>query len=251
MAENEHIDLTPKQKRFCEEYMKDLNATQAAKRAGYSQKTATIIGCENLTKPNIRQYIETRLKELTISADETTKLISDIAKASLNKYFVVKQVKRSKKIKLPLKQVIKQIEQKIKMEDEFASQVKLSKEEKKSHADAQESRKREIVRLQIELKHNPKAYQIVDGPEELVEEAELDMAALIKDKEAGRIKSVVPNEYGYKIELYSAEKALECMAKMHGLFEKDNTQQKPDVQPIVFYIPDNGRKVNDGTGSNS
>lgn len=50
--------LTAKQKRFVEEYMVDLNATQAAIRAGYSKKTAHDIGCENLMKPNIKSEIE-------------------------------------------------------------------------------------------------------------------------------------------------------------------------------------------------
>lgn len=45
--------LTPKQQRFVEEYLIDMNATQAAIRAGYSEKTARAIGSENLTKPDI------------------------------------------------------------------------------------------------------------------------------------------------------------------------------------------------------
>ena len=49
--------LTPKQQRFIEEYLIDLNATQAAIRAGYSAKTARAIGCENLAKPNIQEAI--------------------------------------------------------------------------------------------------------------------------------------------------------------------------------------------------
>ncbi len=49
--------LTPKQKRFCEEYVVDFNATQAAIRAGYSKKSAYSIGPENLKKPKIRNYI--------------------------------------------------------------------------------------------------------------------------------------------------------------------------------------------------
>jgi len=49
--------LTAKQKRFCEEYLIDLNATQAAIRAGYSEKTACAIGTENLRKPNIAIFI--------------------------------------------------------------------------------------------------------------------------------------------------------------------------------------------------
>lgn len=55
--------LTPKQERFCEEYLIDLNATQASIRAGYSKKTAQQIGAENLLKPVISEFItEAKLK---------------------------------------------------------------------------------------------------------------------------------------------------------------------------------------------
>ena len=56
--------MTPKQKRFCDEYLIDCNATQAAIRAGYSAKTAYSIGEENLRKPDIRAYIDARLAEM-------------------------------------------------------------------------------------------------------------------------------------------------------------------------------------------
>ncbi len=49
--------LTPKQQRFVEEYLIDLNATQAAIRAGYSPRTARAIACENLAKPDIQEAI--------------------------------------------------------------------------------------------------------------------------------------------------------------------------------------------------
>lgn len=50
--------LTAKQQRFVDEYLKDLNATQAAIRAGYSKKTAASIGQENLTKPEIAKALK-------------------------------------------------------------------------------------------------------------------------------------------------------------------------------------------------
>ncbi len=50
-------DLTPKQARFVAEYLIDLNATQAAIRAGYSAKTAKVIGHENLTKPDVAKAV--------------------------------------------------------------------------------------------------------------------------------------------------------------------------------------------------
>ena len=49
--------LTAKQEMFVQEYLVDLNATQAAIRAGYSEKTAALIGCENIRKPNIASAI--------------------------------------------------------------------------------------------------------------------------------------------------------------------------------------------------
>lgn len=49
--------LTAKQARFVEEYLADLNATQAAIRAGYSAKTAASVGAENLRKPQIAQAV--------------------------------------------------------------------------------------------------------------------------------------------------------------------------------------------------
>jgi len=49
--------LTPKQERFCLEYVKDLNGTQAAIRAGYSERSANEIAAENMAKPSIAERI--------------------------------------------------------------------------------------------------------------------------------------------------------------------------------------------------
>lgn len=56
--------LNEKQKRFCEEYVKDNNGTRAAIRAGYSQKTARVIASQHLTKLNIQEYIKELKAEL-------------------------------------------------------------------------------------------------------------------------------------------------------------------------------------------
>ena len=64
--------MTAKQRRFCDEYLIDLNATQAAIRAGYSKKTAYSIGEENLKKPELKKYIDQRMaeKESELIADQ-------------------------------------------------------------------------------------------------------------------------------------------------------------------------------------
>lgn len=57
--------LTAKQERFCEEYMVDMNATQASIRSGYSEKTAKQIGTENLAKPAIMDKLAKLKAELS------------------------------------------------------------------------------------------------------------------------------------------------------------------------------------------
>lgn len=63
--------LTDKQKKFVDEYLIDLNATQAAIRAGYSAKTAFTIGNENLRKPYIQACIQKRQSKLQESTEIT------------------------------------------------------------------------------------------------------------------------------------------------------------------------------------
>ena len=56
--------LTPKQQKFADAYIECGNASDAARKAGYSKKTARVIGQENLLKPAIKDYIDVRIKEL-------------------------------------------------------------------------------------------------------------------------------------------------------------------------------------------
>lgn len=62
MEEKSEKSLTAKQEAFCQEYLKDFNATQAAIRAGYSKHTAKEMGCENLAKSYLSKRIDA-LKE--------------------------------------------------------------------------------------------------------------------------------------------------------------------------------------------
>ena len=90
MAENK---LKPKQQRFCDEYLVDLNATQAAIRAGYSEKTARVIGAENLTKPAVKEYVEKRMKEkeeaLIANQDEVLKYLTSVLRGESRASVVV------------------------------------------------------------------------------------------------------------------------------------------------------------------
>ncbi len=68
-------NLTPKQQRFVEEYLIDLNATQAAIRAGYSEKTAKVIAAQNLSKLNVQKAIEEAQEKLSNKAQVTVEMV--------------------------------------------------------------------------------------------------------------------------------------------------------------------------------
>lgn len=94
------VKLTDKQKRFIEEYLIDLNATQAAIRAGYSERTAYSIGEENLKKPEIKRAIEeaqlNRSSRVQITQDDVIRmLIENIEKSSGTKQVVITQTRKS------------------------------------------------------------------------------------------------------------------------------------------------------------
>lgn len=77
------MKLTKKQAAFVKEYLIDLNATQAAIRAGYSEATATEMGYENLTKPHIKQAVEDamnkRSEKLEITAEYVLTSLKEVA----------------------------------------------------------------------------------------------------------------------------------------------------------------------------
>lgn len=81
-------ELTEKQKRFGDEYLIDLNGTQAAIRAGYSTKTARAIAAENLTKPAVVAYIQAamdaRAERTQITQDQVLRRWHQIAFADAN-----------------------------------------------------------------------------------------------------------------------------------------------------------------------
>ena len=85
--------LTDKQKRFADEYLIDSNATQAAIRAGYSKKTARAIGNENLTKPDIQNYMKERLEEIESAkiadVQEVMEYLTSVMRREKNENIVV------------------------------------------------------------------------------------------------------------------------------------------------------------------
>ena len=86
--------LEPRQQRFVDEYLLDLNATQAAIRAGYSEKTARQMGAENLSKPAIQAAIaqaqQERAERTGITADRALREAWNVATADARELVQVK-----------------------------------------------------------------------------------------------------------------------------------------------------------------
>jgi phage terminase small subunit len=88
MAKNK---ITPKQKRFADEYLVDYNGRQAATRAGYSAHTAHSQSTQLLAKPAVKEYLNKKMTriadKLEMSAERTLQEINRIALSDLRKYF--------------------------------------------------------------------------------------------------------------------------------------------------------------------
>lgn len=89
------MSLNPKQKRFCAEYLKDLNAAQAAIRAKYSKKTARSIGQRLLTNVDIEKEIKSLMKERSertrITQDRVLEELAILAHSNIKNYIEPQQ----------------------------------------------------------------------------------------------------------------------------------------------------------------
>ncbi|TGE08765.1 terminase small subunit [Hymenobacter fodinae] len=234
-------DFTDKRKRFIEEYPVDCNATQAAIRAGFSAKTARQMGSWLLTNIDIRNAVDERLKTLAMTADEAVKHIGDIAKTRLNDYLKVETRTRRPTIQQPLGEAIDQLEAELAFEKKYTTRslevLQLQGDELKEYqAERNRVHKRlqlQIIRFECELSENPEATRDIDGPPEEYEAVQVDMVALAKTNDLGRIKAFSWTEFGPKVEMYPADAALRDILRMHGKYEKDNEQSAPKVMPEI------------------
>lgn len=87
------MKLTEKQKRFADEYIQSGNATQAAIKAGYSQKTAKVAGYENLTKPYLKNYIDERMRAIEnnriMTAKEAVEFLTSVVRGDVKETVVI------------------------------------------------------------------------------------------------------------------------------------------------------------------
>jgi len=148
--------LRKKQKAFVEYYLQSWNATQAAKDAGYSERSAKSIGAENLTKPDIQAEIQRRLDEICMTSDEVLSSLAEIGRTSIEDIMDIDE------------------------SGHLSFNFKRAKDERK----------------------------------------------------LSLIKSIIPTQYGTKVELHDRMKALELIGKHHELFT-DNIEHGGEVTLII------------------
>jgi phage terminase small subunit len=230
--------FTVRQQRFIEEYCVDGNCTQAAKRAGYSPDTAYSIGSRLLKNVEIRAAINERLATLALGAAEVTKLTSEIAQSRLNEYFIIRQVQGYEETEQYVTVLAEKQREEIAYIQEFAQRENLmlvDKDGLTQMGKRLQEAKEKLLEYELEIMHYGKAVvRLVAGAPTIIERAELDLVALAKAKEGGRLKSYSVGKDGIKVETYAADAALDKLARMHGLYEKDNRQLAgTDVEIII------------------
>ena len=161
--------MTAKQQAFCDEYLIDLNATQAAIRAGYSKKTAMEQGYQLLQKTSVQEYIADRMAEkeaeLIASQDEVLRYFTSVMRGESYSSVLARQEDGSETV------IVKPPDEKERLDaaKQLAKRYGLDREEIEKQAKI-EKLKAEIARLKGETPDDDKAD---DGfLEELQREAE-------------------------------------------------------------------------------
>lgn len=184
---SDEIKLTKKQQVFIDEYLRCFNASEAARRAGYSEARARITGSELLAQSNISEQIQARLAEIHMSSDEALKLVADIARGDMGDFLndyggvTIDDVRKSGRTKLIKKWKTKTIT------------INGKQEDKEIHTEEIELYPADSA-LSLILKAHGKLTDKLDllnsdgslKPEEMKpSEIAARVAALLKDKDAG------------------------------------------------------------------
>lgn len=229
-------ELSDKEIIFAETYLVCLNKAESARKSGTPKKSAREQGYAIYNRPHVKSYIEERLRERVLSAEETVKLISDTAQSSLTDYYVPVKVVKRDQIETPLAEVIRQKNEYIIREELYCERLGLTGEEFDKFQEGLNMERSQILRLEIELERNPKAFRIMETEARLVEEMQLDINLLVADKEKGKVKKIKYGQSGLEVEMYSALDAQEKLMRMHGKYEKDNMQKPEAPGPIKVEI---------------
>ena len=118
--------MTEKQRRFVDHYIATANASESARLAGYSEKTSNRIGAENLTKLDIREAIDERLKEMEsqriAQAEESMMFLTSVVRGDFKEELTTPSGKIVK-VQIPTAQRIKAAETLLKIQGMFRDKI--------------------------------------------------------------------------------------------------------------------------------
>ena len=225
--------FSPKQLRWAEEYPKHFNAARAARDTGYSVESAADIGYQNKQNAALMELVDERHRALTMSGDEATRHLSDIAATRLNDFMVIRQVQGYELEEQCVSVLIE------KQQEEIAFIQQFMKEESLSEADENgitplgvrlRAAREKLLDYRLDIqRHGNDVVRLVEGRPVTHEVAELDLVALAKAKDTGRIKKFKHTKEGLEVETYAADGAARDILKLNGRYEKHNHQKCADM----------------------
>ena len=194
--------MRDKIKRFCKEYIIDLNGTQAAIRTGYNNgKSAEVTACRHLQRPDVQEYISElkakQSKRLEITADKVLEQYRRLAFADINDYY------------------------------HNVYEIGHSSSSDKKYERTKRRVKRTYGSIISEAVYDklPARYQHYYRVDKVLKPFDL----LTKEKRAA-IAGITYDKAGNPIlKLSSKETSLDALAKHLGVFEKDNAQSQPNI----------------------
>jgi hypothetical protein len=225
--------ITDKQLRWVEEYPKHFNASRAARDAGYSAESAADMGYQNKQNPVLMALVDERHKALTMSADEATRHLSDMAATRLNDFMVVREVQAYQLEEHYVTVLAEKQKEEIEYIEEFAGKYDMqlaTLEGLTAMGKRLQQAKEQLLEYELLImRYGNDVTKLVPGKPITQEVADLDLPALARAKDTGRIKSFSHTKEGIKVETYAADAAARDILKLNGRYEKHNQQKKAEV----------------------
>lgn len=238
-----YSQLTEKQRAFVDALCLEPNIshTQAAIQAGYGKAGAAVEGTRLLRNAKVRKALGEQLKDIAPTPEELAVRWDRVSRGNLDDFYTVKKVEVRPRVKQPLREAIAAIEADIVFQREFMERswelLQLGPDDRAKELEEHEKwvryRRLDILRHEMELERNPKAFRTIEGPPVVEERLELDLVKAQKRGVLDLAKSIKPTAHGIGVELRDPDAAMEKLGRMAGAFEKDNAQQAPLVVPEI------------------
>lgn len=225
--------MTELQERFVDEYCLDCNGAAAARRAGYSPDTARQKAYELLHDEEIAAAIKTKLDDLSMTVEVAVKHLSDVANTRLNEFMVIRQVQGREQSEQYVTVLLAQAKAEIERIRQFLKDEDLEK--KGGLAFKKKIRQLQLKALEYEadIEHyGNDVTRLAPGKPCLMEVAELDLVALARAKDIGRIKNYTVTKDGVKVEMYAADAAAKSILEFHGKIVQKHEHTFTDLDKL-------------------